>query len=1125
MYLDDGELVLSPTDLTKFLACRHLTSLDLAVAQRRLEFTHPPPDAALELLFAKGLDHEHDYLEALRRTHDVVDIDTSDLAAAVLATERAMAAGAEVIYQATFLHGGRRGHADFLLRTDDASALGAWSYDVADTKLARRLKVPALLQMADYGEHLRRIQGRPPHLLTVVAGDGALHRFRFADVEAYARRLGHRFSAFLADGIDTVAEPVAHCGQCRWEPRCAAEWRAADHLSLVAFMRGDHARALEAAGIRTVAALARAPFDALPTSIGRASRERLQHQARLQLAERETGQPVYELIRPVEPGLGLLRLPEPDPADLYLDFEGDPWAGREYLAGVGDRTGAFTAFWAHSADGERRLVEELIDELMRRWQADPGLHVYHYAPYERAALQRMTSRHGTREAELDILLRAEVLVDLYAVVRQGVRISKESYSIKKLEAFYWGRTRAATADVSDAMDSVVAYERWLVEPDQSILDQIERYNREDVESTLALHDWLELRRAELGPDLGRPQPEEVTASEPGADEQAETELAGRLLDAGRPLLAGLVGWHRREARPGWWEVFARQEFDDDELVEDGAVVGPLAAPEYVQDVKQSSVWEYRFPPQLTSLRPGVKPIDVTDQKAVGEIVAIDAEAGWVQVKRSKKLEPKPSRGFGPPPPILDRVLRVSIAESAERILAGQDILAGRLLSGTVPASVLVRADETPAQAVVRIGSALDGAVLAVQGPPGTGKSTAGAELIRTLLDAGLRVGITALSHAVIGNLLTKVGRPSLQRSDESQWCGHQLVECVATNDAVAARLASGQHRLVGGTAWLWSHDSLRDSVDVLIVDEAGQFSLANTVAVSRAARSLVLLGDPQQLAQPSQADHPYGAGVSALEHWLRGHDTVPPDRGVFLDTTWRMHPEITSFVSQLSYEDRLLADKSLAQQAVLGSGPLSGSGLRWVPVEHAGCESESPLEAAVVADLVSGLLGRPWVSHTGVVAPLTADDILVVTPYNAHMALLRAAGVPDGVQVGTVDRFQGREAAVVIYSLASSSAADAPRGVDFLFDTHRLNVAVSRARALTVLVGSPALLDAEVHNPVQLRMVNALCRYVEAASAVQPSIAGAPTSAHAGRQLSRVHDVQALRRAGQRHVEVVDPLP
>jgi len=395
-----------------------------------------------------------------------------------------------------------------------------------------------------------------------------------------------------------------------------------------------------------------------------------------------------------------------------------------------------------------------------------------------------------------------------------------------------------------------------------------------------------------------------------------------------------------------------------------------------------------------------------------------------------------------------------------------------------PLRVGVNALESPSEVVVRVGRALSGQVLAVQGPPGSGKTTTGAALIRALLDDGLRVGVTALSHKVINNLLTTVDRPALQKWDEQEDGGSDQITVVGTNDAVVGGLSGATANLVGGTAWLWARADMQGLVDVLVIDEAGQFSLANAVAVSSAARSMVLLGDPQQLTQPTQAVHPDGAGISALDHLLDGHDTIPSDHGVFLDKTYRMHPAITKFVSLTFYDGRLASAEGLDTQRISAEAALSGSGLRWLPVAHEGNDSASDEEAAMVAGLIANLCRGTWFDTHGVERRLTLDDVLVVAPYNRHVARLLDQ-LPAGARVGTVDKFQGQQAPVVIYSMASSSAADAPRGVDFLYDLHRLNVAVSRARALTVIVASPDLLDAEVHTPEQLRAVNALCHYVE----------------------------------------------
>lgn len=1140
----DGRLVLSPTDLTKHVACPHITTLDLEALESGVPRAVPTDDA-LNLVFAKGLQHEHDYLRSLRSAGLVVeDIAELDLlgAAAERATVDAMRRGVDVVYQATFFDGAWVGLADFLLKVPGRrSDLGDFSYDIADTKLARRLKVPALLQMATYAERLETLQGVPPQWLTVVTGDRAQHQWRLVDVAPYARRR----RADLHDAIErprpTESSRVEHCGQCRWKERCAQEWVDRDDLIQVAGMRPDHRARLIDAGLTTLRALADTNEERLTGVLSSTARRRLVPQARLQLAERETGQARYELLEPDPRGrrTGLQLLPEPDAGDVYLDFEGDPWAeggaGREYLAGIWTRQGQFTCFWAHDFQQEGVLTTDLVDWLVQRWKTHPDMHVYHYAPYETTALKRLASQHATREHELDQLLRGERFVDLYAVVRQGLRISKGSYSIKKLEEFYWHRTRSEGSDaVSDGLASVVEYERWLVardegRPDPQILEDIRAYNQVDVESTLALHDWLEERRDELaraGHELTRPGAE--VAEEINEAERAEIELAevllnraeqqraaaaaaGSALDAATAaeavtgeLLAGCVGWHRREDRPDWWAYFHYGEQGPDELLENPGALAGLGAPHEVRAVKQSLVWRYPFPAQECQLRPGIRAEDVDTHKGVGEVMEIDPVAGWVELKMSKRLEPPSPRALKGPGPIGNHGLRASIARSAQTWLSGGDNLAVRLVRGVVPdaATMVARAGESPADVVVRLGSELRGEVLAVQGPPGAGKTYAGAALIRRLLDDGLKVGVTGLSHAVIRHLLHEVGRPALHKSGEGAPNPNlslsatdeapSLVRPAHSNDEVVEALTTGAANLVGGTAWLWSRDDLTEAVDVLVIDEAGQFSLANAVAVSQAATSLVLLGDPQQLQQPTKAVHPFGAGISVLEHLIGPHDVIPPDRGVFLDHTYRMHAALTGFVSELAYEGRLASAQPDGRQdlrrvevcAPSSLRALSGTGLRWAPVVHSVMVDQSSAEeAAVVRLLVDDLLEGEWTDATGTTRPLTVADILVVAPWNAHVATL-VAHLPDGARVGTVDKIQGQGAAVVIYSMGTTSAALAPRGVAFLYDVHRLNVAISRAKALAVIVASPLLLDAQVHRPEDLRAVNALCRYVENATAI-----------------------------------------
>lgn len=512
----DGHLVLSPTDVTKHVACPHVTTLDLAVAEGRLDKPHDGVDAQLQLIFDKGREHELGYLQALRdqgrRIVEIPDDRGRSLTEREAMTTEAMRSGAEVIYQATLFDGAWVGFADFLLRVERPSDLGPWSYDIADTKLARRLKIPALLQMATYAVRLEQLQGVPPARLTVIAGDDEHHPWRLVDVDAYAARVRSWLVQTIEQRPVTEPVPTAYCEQCRWQPRCLAQWEGADDLSLVAGMRSDERIRLIEAGIATLTALAQTEADD-PRVVGAlspTSRTRLRSQADLQLQEQTTGTPAYRLWPP-QPGQGLQLLPEPDPGDVYLDFEGDPFApggqGLEYLAGVCNRDGEFRTWWAHDAAAEAIMVDDLLRWLLLRWREHPGMHVYHYANYEQAALKPLTAREAVAETELDMLLRGERFVDLYAVVRQGVQISKRSYSIKKLEDFYWGRTRAGTGDeVDNALASVVEYERWAASDraDDTILCRIADYNRDDVHSTLALHDWLEQRRDELARASGSP---------------------------------------------------------------------------------------------------------------------------------------------------------------------------------------------------------------------------------------------------------------------------------------------------------------------------------------------------------------------------------------------------------------------------------------------------------------------------------------------------------------------------------------------------------------------------------------------------------------------------------------------
>ena len=1144
----DGTLIVSATDLVGYLACDHLASLELGRVEGRWERPHRREDLTVRLMQDRGDAHEAAHLARLRESGKrVAEIDTAalwtpdDLRAAQAATLGAMHDGADVIFQATFFDGRWRGHADFLYRTERPSpVLGAYSYDIADTKLSRGVKAAAIIQMCVYADLLAKLQGAPPETVYVVTGDGVEHPHRLSDYAAYFRHARARFEQRVLGGsiaVETYPDPVDHCRVCVWYPCCIQRRRDDDHLSIVAGMRRVDTERLQEGDVPTLTAIAQLPVGATVKDVNPLALRRLSDQARLQLHERQTGERVYELIRP-EPergGRGLAALPEPTPWDIFFDIESDPWAldgGLEYLLGVAievDGEPTYLPFWGHDREEEKSAFEAFVDFCIDRLDGHPELHVYHYGGYESGAVKRLMRRHATREDEVDRLLRGGVFVDLLNVVRQGVRASVESYSLKQIEKFYLAQREGP---VTEAGFSVVEYERWMAERDDAILQNIADYNRDDCVSTLRLRTWLEARRDEAmaaypAADWTRPaivdgrpsEGQEARATEVQQRIDALTEGVGADRDLrtpeqqGRWLLAQLLDWHRREDKPAWWQWHELRSKSIEELMVASEGIGGLDFVGDVETVKQSVIRRYRFLPQDHKFRAGSSVLDPDPRHGewgsdAGEIVQIDDVHGTLDLKRGPKrlgyhpvaLIPQKPIGAGPMPAALLRIADHVIAHGIEGpgpYRAARDLLRRHppRITGTAPAESLARPDEITLDAARRIAIGLDATVLPIQGPPGTGKTYTGARMIVELIRQGRRIGIAAQSHKAISNLLAEVSVAArdaslplraIQRCDTGDEVRDDLgVRIARANTEVEDGMRDGQFDIAAGTSWLFAREQMLGSVDVLFIDEAGQMSLANVIAMSGAAASIVLLGDPNQLPQVSQGVHPEGAGESALEHLLGTAATLDDRLGLFLETTWRMHPAVNDYISTTFYDGRLTTDASTALQRISSEDPLlDGAGIRFVGMVHEGNSSRSQEEADAVAKAVAAALGTPWTDRHGKVRPIGVEDIIVVAPYNAHVALISQAiekALAPGlrVRVGTVDKFQGQEGAIAIYSMASSSRDDAPRDMDFLYSRNRLNVAVSRARAIAIVVASPRLLEANCHTPEQMRLVNALCQLVE----------------------------------------------
>lgn len=815
---------------------------------------------------------------------------------------------------------------------------------------------------------------------------------------------------------------------------------------------------------------------------------KLKLQAQLQLQRREGAPPSF-VLKSLELGRGFANLPRPSMGDIFFDMEGDPLieGGLEYLFGLhfeDNGEGQFRAWWAHDADAERQAVVSVLTFFCERIAAYPDAHIYHYNHYEVTALKKLTQRYGIGESMLDHLLRGKRFVDLYRVVQQGLVASEAGYSLKNLEAFYMEKR---TGEVATAGDSIVAYENWLETGDASILDDIERYNEIDCRSTKGLRDWL----VEIRPSAAQwfvhadeiAAPVEIDAEREALRARFETvrdQIGPDVAD----LLFELNAFHGRADKPQWWEYFDRQSRDTEELIDDLESLGGLTA----ISPPEGFFRKYTYPKQETKLRAKSR-VCVRGLSGSVTITDIDRFKRQITIKGSKKIVPLPDElDLVPSGPIDNAVLReavcrvtASLISDDGRFSAISDFLCRRpprLTGSSVAECVSNHADLVDA-AVAAIG-ALNESCLPIQGPPGTGKTYVSAKAILALVRQGKRIAVASNAHKAIDNLLLAV---AAQARANGEWVsiakkisfGGEAPDdsmIAATTDNDDSMLSSSS--VVGGTAWLFARPEMTEMFDYVFIDEAGQVAIANLVAIAGAAKNIVLVGDQMQLPQPVQGVHPGKSGLSTLDYLMHDQRTVAADRGLFLPVSRRMHPDVCRLVSDIAYDGRLSSDEGAIRHRIDGVVGLPSQGVVFEEIAHAGNSQSSDEEAERITSLYMSLLGAFFTDREGRQREIGVEDILVVSPYNAQVNLL-SERLPAGARVGTVDRFQGQEAPACLISMATSSAEELPRDVEFLFSINRLNVAISRAQALAVIVASPKLLDVPCKDLDQMRLVNALC--------------------------------------------------
>lgn len=1113
--------ILSAQDVVAQYECDHKVELRLATQLKLIE--KPNSDnPELELLVELGNKHEQKLLEKLKETNSVTELPGAvfkldEINQAWAETQQAMESGVDFIYQATLFTGDVVGYVDFmkLAKDRDGNAItenGRFVYEPVDAKSARSAKPKAVLQVGFYAETMVRLGlPRPKQVHLWLAGDKTFS----GDAEkpmSLARELREQLQQRLQSEISLPnpvwGAPVAACISCDWKAHCELGRRTDRDLSLVQGMRASARKHLIDSGVSTIDSLAVADESLRPPRLRQPSFEKLRDQALLQVQAETKGEILWKIADPN----ALSVMPPRSAGDIWFDMEGDPYAfdgrGLEYMFGWTylDESGSrdFDKLWGHDQPGEKKAFEDFIDHVLRTWSDHPGMHVYHYADYERKTLLRLSQQYATRELELDQILRHGLLVDLYSLIKQAFRFSTESLSIKYIEEVYGVSHKQG--DVSSAMGSVIQYENYVallktgdpasLKEAAQILQSIEDYNKLDCDSTLELDSWIRAKALAHGIDTNLSSVSSeteidpivelnplVTALRAGIDIEPSNRTAS---EQAKALLASSVEFFAREKRPAWWALFDLMKSDAEEInrasgalvVGDGVATtwdktprarklrrtvtlsGQSQDPADIFNPSGDVFLVYENPPNgMSSLSDSNRGYQKAKILSISggeiEVEEMESQQGTVWEQIPMAVIPGPPIPAGPIEQRLELLAQQVIDAGSIPTNCWGDILQAsppRIEGG-------LRFTDNTIDDVTESLMHAENSYVAVQGPPGTGKTYLGSRVVASLAKAGWKIAVVAQSHTVVENFLEKVHEvdPSvaLGKAPKSGTKGNPVWEVDK-----AADWASSQEGgfVIGGTSWtMVSAGVVALGLDLMVIDEAGQLSLPMTIATASVAKNVLMLGDPQQLPQVSQAQHPEGAEIAALEHIAGGHPTLPKDRGYFLETTFRMHPALTEKVSVLQYEGKLVSHPSTSERMLEGVLP----GVIPVTVSHQENTTSSPEEAKQIAELVASLMGKSWQASVSA-APKELDegDFLIVAAFNDQVRTIKKELSKAGfgsIQVGTVDKFQGREAAVAIISMATSSDEELPRGIDFLLNPNRLNVAISRGQWCAYIVHSPRL--------------------------------------------------------------------
>jgi predicted RecB family nuclease len=1119
-----GKNLYSPSMFKNYLNCKYTIFNELY--EEKLKLKRKELSETDKLRLAKGNEFENEYLKELQKKYKkVIDLKKdkkSSKEEIAKQTIKYMKEGYEVIRGGYFIDNNWKGEFDFLeINRNIKSKLGDYSYEVLDTKNTTRVKPDHIFQVAIYAELLEKVQGIQSKNFYIILKQMKKEGMKLNNVSDFVQMQKKKFEKFIETEIDKVKpEKCNYCPRCPWEDTCKNIWKEKDSLDLMWGMRKDTRKAFQKLNIDTILKLSQQKIDKVYGDINIEISRKFINFAKLIIKERKSQKPEYEFYEDnIDEIKGLRRLPEPSKSDLYFDIEStqehDSEGKLEYLLGVyyeQNNDKKYKVLWSHNREDEEKNVVKLFVFFDDHFKKYPNAFIYHYGSYEITALERLTSSYGLEEQETKLAhyLNKNKFVDLNTIATQAI-MTTEGYSIKDLEKYYEFKR---TSEIRKGKASEDYYLRWKETGEQTILDEIEKYNKEDCVSTAEFHKWLLGKRDKNLPWFV-PKIEEL---ELRPREIKMKECVQRLKNAHikntdlQNIVSDVLGFYYRANKPKWRRYFDRKYQTHEVIKEDTECIGDMRRIGQVETVKKSYVFTYKYDEQDFKLKKGdtanIANNELVSQPSrAGKIISIDHDECIVKISRAIKSGNLPDIiSIGPDGPAKINLLEDSIFKFADSLVEGQNkydaiksILNKEIpkIKGIKQGEKIIKENDFDNE-IPEIISRLDNSYIYIQGPPGTGKTRQAANTILKLLKDGKKIGVTANSHKVIHNLVNRVisfakkenfkfkgvHKHSVRDEDtiyrEKEVEENEYVTSVPDSIDFNSLYEKKEAGLFTGTKYHFVHSVNDEKLDYLFIDEAGQFTIADVLSVGRVAKNIVLIGDQNQLGSPVEGVHPGESSKSVLNFLLGDLETIPEDRGIFLDTTYRLHPKINEFISHNFYDGKLICHKDNKLRSIDLSGHTStkSEGIFYIQADHEGRSQKSIEETEIVKKLVKSFLGRELFDSKGKKKKLDINDILVVSPYNAQTNFL-TENLDKGAKIGTIDKFQGQEASITIVSMTSSDVDCLPKDLDFIFDKNRLNVALSRSQLISIVIFNPRLLDTYPTTKEQLVLLNNFCKLLK----------------------------------------------